>query len=424
MKSIIFVLNILLIQSFLLAQNEIKRIKLPVNYTRDFEFINNNHGNACLFFDLGESYYIALLDSNYQVLTEFKDKYYTSKKPEFVGSIANEERFELFFTRVEDDVLLVLIIEIENRKLTRIKDFKICGKSEKKVIYTGSNFSGNKMITISLDQNGINYKEHLFGLKTRNTHIQLKPEDYKIFKKSEWIQYKCNGDSLIMLYRIENIKNNNPYYKIFNFDIKSGLYNTFDIVCNQKRKQPYLHCRFYKDVVLLGNCQSDLKLFDRITGNLIKDLSIDFDAIVKNENIKMFKYSYGNKFKVKNEKKQYTYLTGEDRKILPYLDKIFDFNKDSTDIYLEIFSKFTFNSNGSYYKVRMYVPFNWEEKSIIENPPEYIPPINDYIIYEIDKQQSNKIVLSDYFWGFKNDFLFGYKLKKSKEFVIEKVKFE
>lgn len=421
MKSIIFVLHILLIQSFLVAQNEIERIKLPVNYARDFEFINNDHGNACLFFDLGESYYIALLDSNYQVVTEFKNNYYTSKNPKFVGSIANEERFELFFKLIQDDILLVLIIEIENRKLTRVKDFKICGKSEKKVIYTGSNFSGNKMTTISLDQSGINYKEHLYGLKTRDNPIQLKPEDYKIFKNAKWIQLKSNADSLIMLYKIENIKNNNPSYKIFNFDLNSGLYNSFDIVCNQKRKQPYLHCRFYKDVVLLGNCQSDLKLFDRITGNLIRDFSINFDTIVKNENIKMFKYSYGNKFKVKNEKKKYTYLTGDDRTALPYLDKIFDFYKDSTDTYLEIFSKFTFNSNGGYYKVRMYVPFNWEEKSFIENPPVYNPPINEYIIYEINKQQSNKLVLSDYFWGFNNELLFGYKLKKSKEFVIEKV---
>ncbi len=411
-------------QSILVAQNEIKRIELPVNYAHDFEFINNDHGNACLFFDLGESYYIALLDSNYQVITEFKDKFYTSKEPEFVGSIANEERFELFFKRFEDDVLLVLIIEIEKRKLTRIKDLKICGKSEKKVIYTGSNYSGNRMMTISLDQNGINYKEHLLGLKTKDIHIQLKPEDYNIFKKAKMIQFELYADSLIMLYRIENIKNNNPYYKIFNFDIKSGLYNTFDIFCNHKHRKPYLHCRFYEDVVLLGNCQSDIKLFDRITGNLIKDLSIDFNTIVKNENIKMFKYSYANKFDIFSNPKQYIYLSGEERESLPYLDKTYNFYKDSNNIYLKVYSKVIFNSySGGYFIVRMYIPFNWEEKSIIENPPVYNPPIFDRIIYEINKQQSNKVVISDYFGGFNNELLFGYKLKRSKEFVIEKIEF-
>ena len=421
MKSIILVLHILLIQSILVAQNDFKRIELPVNYARSFEFINNNDSNACLFFNLGDSYYIMLLDSNYRVIAEFKDKYYTSTDPKFVGSMVNEERYELFFKRFEDDLLLVLIIDIEGKKLTRVKDFKICGKSEKKVIYTGSNNIGTRMMTLSLDQTGINYKEHLFDLKTRNTHIKLKPEDYIIFKKSEWIQYKCNGDSLIMLYRIENIKNNNPYYKIFNFDIKSGLYNTFDIVCNQKRKQDGLHCRFYKDVVFLGNCQSDILIYDRLNGNLIKDITIDYESIKKNENIKVFRYSYGSEFNVKNAKKKYAYLTGEDRQYLQYLDGNYYFTEDTTNTYLKIFSTSYLDNYGHKYNTLIYIPFNWEEKSIIENPPAYNPPINDYIIYEIDKQQSEKITLSDHFWGFNDEYLFGYLLKKSKEFVIEKV---
>lgn len=422
MKRIIFIFHILLIHSILVAQNDFKKIELPINYARSFEFINNDDKNACLFFNLRESYCIMLLDSNYRVIAEFKDRFYTSINPKFVGSIANEERFELFFKRVDDDVLLVLIIDIESKKLTRVKDFKICGKSEKKIIYTGSNYSGNRMMTISLDQNGINFKEHLFGLKTQDSHIQLKPVDYNIFKKFENIQLESDGDSLIMLYRIENIKEKHPYYKIYNFDIKSGLYNTFDIVCNQKKKQDGLHCRFHKDIVFLGNCQSDILIYDKLNGDLIKDFNMDCNSIIRDENIKMLRYSY--KYDLPREKfgQKYIFLTGEDRIDLPYLNGYYNFIKHDTNTYLKIFSRFYYGYYGEYYNTLIYIPFNWDEKSIIKNLPDFLLPFYDNIIYEIDIRQSEKITLSDHFWGFNNELLFGYMLKKSKEFVIEKVK--
>jgi hypothetical protein len=58
----------------------------------------NSHKQACLFLDNKDRYDIVLLDSNYNVLAEFSDRFYTSKPPKFIGSLADENIFELFIS--------------------------------------------------------------------------------------------------------------------------------------------------------------------------------------------------------------------------------------------------------------------------------------------------------------------------------------
>lgn len=406
-----------------MSQEELQRIQLPIKYAQDFEFIQNDHGKACLFFNRGDAYCIMLLDSNYQVLEKFKDNYYTTQNPRFVGSIATKESFELFFRLVEDDELLVLIIDTEIKKLTRIKEFKISDNSNEKIIFTGSTMDGNKMITIAHDQNRIIYKTHLQGLKLESTFIQLKEVDYIVVKKSPYIQINLDADSLTMLYKIEYKEDKNPYYKVFNFDINNGAYNVVDIVCDHKRHKRYVHARLYENTVVLGNCVSDITLFDKLNGNLIKHISLELDSTIVNDDLSVFEYSYSCPLSMFDKSIYYKHRKFEGKNGLSGLNFNYDFIEESTGFYLQL--EHIVYSNYGHCRTTscIYLPFNWEKKEFSTITPISQPRINDYIIYELDKRVNLKIDLTGYFTGFNDAFLFGYITKKSKEFVIEKPNF-
>lgn len=420
MRYIILISFFLIYSSVLLSQVDSIRIELPIKNAQDFEFIHNNHGKACLFLNQGDAYCIMLLDSNYQVLAEFKDKYYTVRTPQYVGSIATENRFELFFKRVEDDELLVLIIDSDLKKLTRIKEFKISDNPNEKIIYSGSTMDGNKMFTISHDQNSIIYKKHLPGLKIENSFIQLAEEDYIIVKNEYCISIKSNADSLILLYKIVHKGEKNPYYKVFNMDFNNGDYNAVDIVCDHKRQQQYLHARLYENTLILGNCGSDFKLFDRLNGNLIKEYSINLDSAVNNEKFNILKYSYTCPFIHYLDTRQYTYLEVENRKGLSNFNYNFDFIEDSSGTYLKMKYSSYYNYGHCHYSICIYLPFDWEKKTFKSITPIQQPKINDYVVHEIDKRTTLNINLTGYFFGFKDELLFGYLTRKSKEFIIER----
>lgn len=423
MKYIVFTLFFLINFTALFPQENIHRIELPIKYANDFEFIKNGHGKACLFLNRGEAYCIILLDSNFQVLEEFKDKYYTLKTPKFVGSIATGNRFELFFKLVEDDKLLVLILESDIKKLTRVKEFKISDKSKENIIFTGSTLNGNEMITIAHNQSRLIFKKHLPGLETENTFIQMNEEDYSVVKKSSCIAIESNADSLILLYKIEHKEEKNPYYKVFNIDINIGTYKTVDIVCDQNSHQRYLQAKLYKNTVMLGNCGTGLTLLDRLNGHLIKEITFDLDSSIINENLTIFKYSYNCSLNAFNNKEYYKYPSYESKYGLHYLYQNFDFFEDNTGLYLQL-KNITY-SNYSYCKTStcLYLPFDWGNKEFITKLPLSQPRINDYIVYELDKRVNLKIDLTGYFFGFNNELLFGYLTKKSKEFIIEKPNF-
>ena len=227
-----------------LSQNEEAKIELPVNWANDFSFISNHSGYACLFLDQKDKYCILLLDSSYREVAEFKDSYYTATTPDFVGSISDATGFELFFKRIEDNVLLVLKIDIKTKKINRIKDFKITGNTSEKILYTGSNLGGNKMLTISYDKSNLIFKKHLFGLKTENTEIPISAEDYKRLKDNGYSYLQAFDDTLIMISRGQTVTDKNPVYTAYYFDLRNITCRKFDFGCGQEKTQPYLYADF------------------------------------------------------------------------------------------------------------------------------------------------------------------------------------
>lgn len=240
-----------LYQLILIAQVESYSIPLKTNYASGFEFISNGYNKACLFLNQRDKYYIVLLDSNYRILAEFRDKFYTASTPRFVGSIVENNRFELFFRRVEDDVLLVLAIDAENHKLTRIKNFKITELPKERIIYTGSNIVGNKMISISIAKSTFIYKKHLPGLKTEKFYVQLKGNDKEFINDAEYCQFKADLDSLIIVFKRMKVDYKSPQYRLFNIDFKTGLYNSVDFICELEKRRSDYNIHFYKILYLL-----------------------------------------------------------------------------------------------------------------------------------------------------------------------------
>lgn len=424
LKFILFITILLIKISTTLSQEELHRIPLPIKYAQDFEFIQNDHGKACLFLNRGDGYCIVLMDSNYQVLEKFRDSYYTTQDPRFVGSLTSKNGFELFFRRVEDDELLVLIIEIETKKLTRIKEFKISDNSNEKIVFTGSTIGGNKMITIAHDKNSLIYKKHLPGLKMESAFIALKEEDYSVVKKSPYIQIRSDADSLIILYKIEHKEDKNPYYKVFNIDINQGNYNTVDIICDHNRHKRYLHARLHENTVVLGNCVSDITLFDKLNGNLIKHISLELDSTIVNEDLPVFEYSYSCPLSMFDKSMYYKHRKFEGKDGLSGLNFNYDFIEESTGFYLQL--EHIVYSNYGHCRTTscIYLLFNWEKKDFITTTPHSQPKINDYIVYELDKRVNLKIDLTGYFTGFNDEFLFGYLTKNRKNLSSKNPSFE
>jgi len=227
MKKLLTIPFLILFQFILFAQNESYTIPLKTNWASYFEFITNNHDKACLLLKQRDKYSVTLLDSNYRVLAEFQDRFYTASTPTFVGSIVDNNRFELFFKRVEDDVLLVLVIDAENETLTRVKDFKIAELPKEKVIFTGSNYVGDKMTTISITNSTLILKKHLPGLITENISVQLSMKDEEFINEADYTQIKADScyDSLVMVFCKGKNTSKSPQYRLFNIDLKTGQYN-------------------------------------------------------------------------------------------------------------------------------------------------------------------------------------------------------
>lgn len=457
MRLFIFLLYFLSIPSLLNSQDNSYRIPIPINWANNFEFIRNDFGKACLFLNQGASYCIMLLDSDYRVLAKFNDRYYTNSPPIYTGSIADEGRFELFFRRVEEDVLLVLSIDTELKTLTRKKDFKITENSGEKIIYTSSyfatnkkaivsfisnslvyknheivekiiytssNLSSNKMVTLSFVPNKLIYKEHHTGLKIENKEIQLKEDDKNFIKDAVLTYYKSYSDTLVLLFEMEKVTEKNRWYRLFTIDLKNENYTSVEFGCGQTTRQPYLHARYFRNTVLVENCDKKLMLLNSINGELIKEIYIDNDSIIANENIPIFAYCYARKFDEFTDPVQYKYLEGKEHS-LGNPDRRYDFYEDSTGVYLEIECQGLLRDVkvSHIYYYRTHLPFDWEKKEISMRPPAQKLNYDNYIINEIDKQVNSKSKATGYFIGFHDKVMFGYLPKNSKEFIIEKIDF-
>ncbi len=426
---LIFCMSFFLITLFhVFPQSDTVTIKLPVKWASAYRLILNESGYACLFLDQGDKYCIMLLDSNYNTLAEFKDKYYTSTKANFVGSIAEAEGFELFFKRVEDDVLLVLKIDIPTKNIERIKDYKISENPGERVLYTGSNISGDAMLTLSYYKSGLIYKKHLFGLKTEDINIPLQKEDIKIIKKEGLYYFLTYSDTLIFISRIQSSKDKNATYRGYTFDLESKTYCSIDLGCGQEKKQAYLHADYFRNVWMLENCNKKLQFFDGNTGELIKEIAIDYDSIFQNNKIKLFQYCYWAPLDPENENR-YTYA-GEGKKIrfkedgFKDPDCYYDFIMDSTQLFMEIKIRGSIdyeNLSGSFY-TKFYLPFDWITKEISSfTTPDFQLKMDKLVMHELDIQKFMNTGLSNYFIGFDGKMKFGYLLNIGSKFIIEPV---
>lgn len=424
MKNLFPLLSIIILPLLILSQEDLQKIPLQTNWTGDFIFIHNDNNVGCLFLDQGDKYYILLLDSNYNIIEEFRDKFYTNSTPKFVGSIATENKFELFFRRIELDVLLVLTIDIELKTLTRTKNYKITDHPLERIIYTGSNLAGNKMITISQLKDKIIYKEHLESLNIEKSIIEIRDEDKRFINRGSVIQFNSYSDSLTLLYKIHKFGQNNPRYKIVNIDQKEGTYEAVNIKCDDKHQHKYLWAQIEKHTIFLENCGKELKIFNRSNGDLINEILIDIDSIINNKEIKLFKYSLECKFNELFDPRYYAYLEGKERKIIRDFRPRFELYNDSNNTFLKLTFKGTINhSLGYYYYIDVYLPFDCENMRIEKYSSVQIPKLNGRIIYLLEKKFNTKAKKPSYFIGYNNKLMFGYLLKKSKEFIIEEVNF-
>lgn len=401
---------------------------IPLN-TRNatgFEFIKNDHNEACLFLKQLDSYYILLLDSNYQIIAEFSDRYYTAISPKFIGSLSEKNHFELFFRRHEDDVLLVLDMDTEAKTIKRTKDYKITDLSNEKIIYTGSNIIGDKMITISRTNNNLIYKKHLSGFKIDKTLIPLTDDDREFIIDGHLRQFTAKSDSLVLMFKNVDVNFSKPQFRLLNVNLNTGKYSKLNFCIDDNVSDPISFNAYLIDsIIILKYDYENFKIHNSINGDLIGQFSVDLDSIILNKNCQLFKYGYDCKFDLLSMPTQYKNLIGKERNEIynVSLSKC-DFIRDSLGVYLELlFAGRTNNYNQCYYNIRTILPFDWVNKRINYNEQLVNHDWNDYIKNHIDKKVSMKLKALGYFWGFDNDFLFGYLLKKNKEFVIEKVDF-
>jgi hypothetical protein len=452
MRFLLFVSCFLSTAFLVNSQDNSYRVPIPVNWANNFEFIRNDFGKACLFLDQGDSYFIMLLDSNYNVLTEFSDRYYTNSPPTYLGCITNENCFELFFRRVEFDVLLVLVIDVKLKSLTRVKDFKITeypgekifytssyvASNKKaivsaisnslvykrheiveKIIFTGSNLSSNKMATLSFFQNRLIYKKHKPELITENKEIQLKPDDQNFIKDAALTYYKSHSDTLILLFEMEKVTEKNRRYRLFTIDLENQIYQSIEFGCGQTKKQPFLDARYFRNTVLLENCDKKLMMLDGLNGELIKEISLDYDSLFAKYYRDLFYFCYAQVFNEISDPVQYKYYDGTKMPGFNLKECRFDFFEDTTGLYLEIEWQGLLRSVyvSTIFYSRTYLPFDWEKKEILLKPPS--KKFDDYIIYEIDKQLTAKTKTTGYFAGFGDKIMFGYLPKNSNELIIE-----
>nr|NQU89409.1 hypothetical protein [Bacteroidota bacterium] len=314
------------------SQSETWNIPLKIKDATDFEFIRDGNGKACLLLDKGIMYYIFLLDSNYRILDEFKGRYFADSKPDFVGSIAEDGHFDLFFKRIETDNLLVLSIDAGSGKLERESSFKITTLPKERLLVTGSYHRGSEMVSISHAPGKLIHKVHLQGLKFKNTEFVLKPEDDTFVSDADFYQLFSNKDSLIISFKQSRGSYTSPVFRILSIDMKSGIYDAVDFSCDERGSKQSFSILFHDEVVLATNCYDNYTLHDRKTGNYLSGLPVPVHSIVLNDSLPLFRYSH-----IINNKAQYKYLLNDERrKIINAEHVVLDFIRNSEDVYLEV----------------------------------------------------------------------------------------
>jgi len=167
------------------------------------------------------------------------------------------------------------------------------------------------------------------------------------------------------------------------------------------------------------------QVFNRLTGDLIAELSINFDKIIANENIPLFSYHYDGFVvgAVPNSLVfgEYEYLEGKGRKNILHASPKYEFRKDSAGVKLELTfkRKISFSYLDNYIKTSL--PFDWEKMEINLDGTILESEMIESIKHYIDKKEWQNHKISGYFLGFRNEKMFGYLQKKPKAFVVEKV---
>lgn len=406
------------------SQDQWHILPLTTKYASDFEFITNSNDKACLYLDQGDTYFIAIIDTNYQVLAEFRDKFYTSSNPRFIGSTAKGDHFELFYRRVEEDILLVLSIDCSEMKISRVKDFKITDQAKEKVIYTGSNSYGSKMITISSTPNELILKKHLPGLVIEKYPIPLRQDDAVFIEKATYRQFRSTQDSLIIIFKKTMKESLGPVYKVFNISLDSGSYNVFDFKCDRNKRHDKFNIYFYDNWLLHENCDDSIRVYDRLSGELIKKFKIDYNRVISNENIPVFKYSFNADFGGTANSGEYAYLKGKKRKFLRYAETYSTFYEDSTGFYLKNSISYISNTySKTWAYVRFLLPFDKESYELNYDAANISTKPDAYDIHYINRQAQLHPSVSGWVFGFNGDYFYGYLRKKPGAFVIEKVDF-
>jgi hypothetical protein len=420
MRFIIFLSCFLSIASELNSQNNTYKIPVSIDWANSFEFINNEAGIGCLLLTQVDDYCIVLVDSNYHELAVFKDKYYTSISPDYVGSIARHEGFEFYFRRAEENNLLILKIDIQSRSLKRVKDFNITETSDEKILYTGSTITGNNLMTLSYNRTDFIYKLHDFGQQIEDFSIPIKEEDRKWLKDGEFIQIQTDSlkGNLTMMFKIHKVTDKNPVFYILHIDPNKKEYHSTVVGCDQKKKYT-TKAVFFEDIVLLMGCNGIL-MFDNNTGQFIKELEINFDSVRKNENFPVFAYSYHNPFSEFTDPRRYTYLTQEERSEYS-LGELIDFDRDSSSVNLIVYGyKERYNNYPIVCRTEM--TFDWNRKEALYQPTGNQNIFDNSMMRELEVKAKYKTKVSGYFLGF-NKVCLGYLPKNSNEFIIEEVNF-
>ncbi|MCF8405839.1 MAG: hypothetical protein K9H58_17985 [Bacteroidales bacterium] len=423
MKSFLIFIFLSLTIRFLLAQETSWTYPLKMNFATNFEFIKNENKEALLFIDYRDSYHIFLLDSNYRILKEFRDRFYSSSDPKLVGSISTNDHIELFFRQFKSNVLMVLDLDLKAKTLKIIKDYKITDSFKEEIVYTGSNISGNKMITVSKKERGLVYTDHLGNSEMKKTFIPLKEEDKQFIDNSTWYQFESANDTMSIMYMStwESGLINKFNYKLFEFDLVNPGYKVTDF---EESKEISFRPFFMDSLIIENKSGKTFLLRERHNGKYLGEFMVHVDSIVSNENIQLLKYSFDCNLKTLSQR--YKFLNGNKRNIIKhyYPDEI-SFVRDSAGLYLELVYKNVKEAfEACEYKVVCYLHFDWEKKRVMYQGPYKNPDADESVKYHIQKKIDLNLKTSGYVLGFNHEVLLGYLLKKPKTFVLEKADFK
>ncbi len=291
MKSPLILLLFILVIQPTFSQHEIRSIKIPTRSAHDFRYFENKNNTGCFFINMKTEYCFILVDSAFNAIKTYKNSFYTSLQPEFIGSSSSNDRFSIYFKLYEDDKFLVYIIDLNSLDIRRTKEFRITSSKTEKVLSARSYNINTEFIAFTYDENKVYVKNILPELKIKSQAYAISDSLFTCLERDEFVYLRTVKDSLLLVgLKNSGLAPENENYLVFS--IKQSPFDSYHYTIRRDNKCKESNAKFLlqQDTFLLSSCD-EIKFFDLYTGNFLKKTEVDLETLIQNAEIPLLKYT-------------------------------------------------------------------------------------------------------------------------------------